>query len=330
MVAKAPHPLIVLAEQITAELTAYPQFVGWRYEWRQGRWAKVPIDPGTGRQAKSNDPRTWASFESALGRAQRDHLAGIGFVFSTDDPYAGVDLDRCRDPETGELAPWAEEVVVTLDSYSEISPSSTGVKGFVRARIPPGGNRTGQVEVYDHGRYFTVTGHHLPGTRQTIEDRQVVIDILHARLFTRVGSAAPTAIKENPQPLGGAKILADDALLARAMAARNGAHFARLWRGDIDGYPSSSEADLALCALLAYWCGPDPERIDRLFRQSGLFQPTWDAPHYADGRTYGVATIRVAMTDQHRWAPAAPQLSSQRGFLHAWHARFRRQLRVVL
>ena len=75
------------------------------------------------------------------------------------------------------------------------------------------------------------------------------------------------------------------------MAARNGMQFARLWHGDISGYPSHSEADLALCAMLAFWCGPDPERIDRLFQQSKLYRAKWHRRHYADGRTYGAATI---------------------------------------
>jgi primase-polymerase (primpol)-like protein len=252
MLAKTPHPLNMLVEHIPGELIAYPQWVGWCYEQRQGKWTKVPINPHTGRQARSNDPTTWAPFEIALVRAQRDHLAGVGFVFTDGDPYAGVDLDRCRHPETGEIAAWAEEIIASLQTYTEISPSGTGVKSFIHASIPRGGNRTGQIELYDHGRYFTLTGHHVAGTPSTIEARQSIIETLHARLFP-TPLPVQRSCTDDHRPRRGTKVLADDALLAQAMAARNGVHFAQLWHGDITGYASHSEADLALCALLAYW-----------------------------------------------------------------------------
>jgi putative DNA primase/helicase len=303
MLVRTPHPLLVLVDHIPAELQAYWQWVAWMYVLRGGKWTKVPINPKTGREAKSNDPRTWASLEIALSCAQRDHLAGVGFVFTDDDPYAGVDLDHCRNPETGEIAAWAEEIIASLNTYTEISPSGTGVKSFVRASIPPGGNRRAQIELYDHSRYFTVTGHYVAGTPPTIEARQSIIENLHARLFP-TPQPAQRSLTDDHRPRRGTEMLADDALLAQAMAARNGVHFARLWGGAISGYPSHSEADLALCSLLAFWCGPDPERIDRLFQQSKLYRTKWHRRHYADGRTYGAATIALALT-RREWTKVA-------------------------
>jgi hypothetical protein len=131
---ETPQSLEVLVDTIPDELRAWNQFVAWEYQSRMGRYAKVPINPRTGREAKSNDRVTWGAFQVALARAQRDRLAGIGFVFSARDPYAGVDLDRCREPQTGQLAPWAEEIIASLNSYAEVSPSGTGVKIFRLSR----------------------------------------------------------------------------------------------------------------------------------------------------------------------------------------------------
>jgi primase-polymerase (primpol)-like protein len=89
-------------------------------------------------------------------------VAGIGFVFSPDDPYCGVDLDRCLDPASGVIVPWAISIIRSLNSYCEISPSGKGVKLFIRASKPGDRCKTayedGDVEIYDHARFFTTTG----------------------------------------------------------------------------------------------------------------------------------------------------------------------------
>ncbi len=87
----------------------------------------------------------------------------------------------------------------------------------------------------------------------------------------------------------------DERLLAKAMGAANGPKFSKLWQGEWDGYPSQSEGDLALCRQLAFWTGGDEERIDRLFRQSGLYRDKWDRQHRGDGRTYGELTVKKAL-----------------------------------
>lgn len=140
----------------------------WRYEARDGRWTKVPYDAQSGRKASSIDPDTWSSFAAALARyqAQRDRWAGIGLVFSEAGKLCGVDLDHSRDSVTGEILPWAQPLVELLDSYTEVSPSGTGLKIFLEAKPPIADGQgmkkvygEGVVEVYGRGRYFTVTGH---------------------------------------------------------------------------------------------------------------------------------------------------------------------------
>ena len=90
----------------------------------------------------------------------------------------------------------------------------------------------------------------------------------------------------------------EESLLRKAASARNGGKFARLWEGDFSDYDSHSEADLALCNFLAFWTGGDAARMDRLFRQSGLFRSKWDEKHYASGQTYGQGTIERALAER--------------------------------
>ena len=141
-------------------------------------------------------------------------------------------------------------------------------------------------KLYGDGRYFTVTGHALEGMPATVEDRAEEISNLYRRLFPE-SDAAPVA-PDCPLPID------DDALLARAKTARNGEKFSALWSGDISGYPSHSEADMALCAMLALTTNGNSEQIDRLFRRSGLMRPKWDSGR--GDSTYGADVIAKAVT----------------------------------
>ena len=111
--------------------------------------------------------------------------------------------------------------------------------------------------------------------------------------------AAPVAL--TPTLHAPSPVLEDAVLLAKAQSAKNQAKFAALWAGDRTGYGSPSEADLALCNLLAFWT-QDADQIDRLFRQSGLMRPKWDEQHGA--QTYGALTMQTALAlPQAQYAP---------------------------
>ena len=285
------------------------QWLNWRYEERDGKLTKVPICPHTGELAAVDRLETWGTYEDAV-RASREHgYDGVGFVFTEDDPYAGVDLDKCRDPETGEIEEWAKELLEYVNSYTELSPSGVGVHIIVKAELPAGGRRKGQIEMYDSGRFFTVTGRHLPTTPKEIAERQAEVESLHRKLFVFGRRDA-----NGPSAYGPGNDLSDTEILARARQAANGEAFEMLWAGDASGFASRSEADLALCSRLAFWTGGDPGRVDALFRQSGLYRPKWDERHYGDGRTYGDATIEKALegatefytVDDYEWEDPIP------------------------
>jgi primase-polymerase (primpol)-like protein len=153
--------LAVRPEGIPDELKAYRAWVLWKLVGTERGWTKHPYSVHTGRRASSTDSRTWGSFEEVWEAYGAGGYDGIGFVFSSGDPYCGVDLDGAVDPDTGELAGWAAGIVEVLDGYAELSPSGEGVHVVVRGKVPPGGNRRGPVEMYDRERFFTVTGHAL-------------------------------------------------------------------------------------------------------------------------------------------------------------------------
>ena len=282
-------------EVLPDALTARDQWICWRGEERDGRETKVPIEPSTGEYASTTDPGTWTSVEAALVSVEPAKANGIGFVFTEDDPIVGIDLDDCRDPKSGTLEEWARDIIVRLDSYAEVSPSGTGVHVIAEGELPDGRSRSGDVEMYETSRFFTVTGAHLDQTPTKVEQRPDAIRGVHADY---VQDSADDGDKDQDnlsvEDTDGVD-LEDNVLLERARAAENGARFDALWRGQTSGYDSHSEADMALCLHLAFWTGGDSARMDDLFRQSGLMREKWDDVHYADGSTYGERTIERAL-----------------------------------
>ena len=279
-------------EAVPRSLLRSEQWVCWREEPRDGKQTKVPIDPTTGEYASTTDVETWTSFETARKRATAEDENGLGFVFTDDDPVVGVDLDDCRDPETGETNEWAESVIETLESFTEISPSGTGYHVLVEGTLPDGRNKKGDIELHEMARFFTVTGAHVDDTPTIIEERTETLQQIHAEYLAPDNGSSDDAAQTPRQPT---QRLSDDGLLQKARNAENGEKFERLWRGSTAGYESHSEADMALCALLAFWTGGDEQQIDRLFRDSGLMREKWDEVHYADGSTYGEKTIERAV-----------------------------------
>ena len=141
---------------LSEELRQRRQWVVWKLEERDGKPTKVPYIAGGSGKASSTDSLTWRSFEEAVQALETGRYNGIGFVFSSGDPFAGVDLDDCRDPETGELEEWAAKIVEAFGSYAEVSQSGTGVHIIVMGKAP--NKKRGKVEAYSSERYFTMTG----------------------------------------------------------------------------------------------------------------------------------------------------------------------------
>lgn len=299
-------------ERHLPELVAMPHWVVWRAEPNPDgpKPRKVPYIPGQrmARKAASDDARTWGTY----ARAKADVLAGladgVGFELGGSGFY-GFDFDHVVDAETGEIDMGAEAYAGRLATYTETSPSGTGLRGIGRGQLPPGGRRKRDVfgddtdlELYDSGRYLTITGRHLEHYPDRIADANGALADLHALVF---GKQADPSTRPPPATDPTPFHVSDEMLLEHARRARNGAKFAQLWAGDLSGHNGdASGADQALCNLLAFWCGPDPARIDAMFRQSGLYRDKWDVRHHSDGRTYGAGTIDRALegrTEFYQW-----------------------------
>jgi putative DNA primase/helicase len=156
-----------IIENIPEKLTERPQWVLWHYEERDGKLTKVPYTPA-GWRASATDLLDWTPCAEALAAYQRGHYDGIGFVFSSADPFVGIDLDKCRNPETGEISEWAQKIISRVqEGYVEVSPSGRGVHVIVEGTVRSGGMRkkvrvneevVGEIEMYSRERFFTITG----------------------------------------------------------------------------------------------------------------------------------------------------------------------------
>jgi putative DNA primase/helicase len=277
----------VKLNEIPEELKITNQWVAWKEFMKNGKMKKMPIDPATGKIARVNDPSTWGSFDEAVACFKDQGLSGIGFVFTKEDPFVGIDFDKCFIDET--LLPEVEALVNELGSYTEISPSGNGLHTLIKGSLPEGGMRKDNIEIYDNLRFFTITGDLLPGSPQEIIEADEALEKLLEQHH------------KNVDP--------DLAILERAF--QENSKYRNLWEGHYHDYPSHSEADLAFCRFLARHFNNQAD-IDRVFRKSGLFRSKWDERHSFNGLTYGQLTIQKSMSQlpvNNHQQPAKPNPS---------------------
>jgi hypothetical protein len=280
--------------KIPVELHSIPQWVVWKkiQKPKKHKPDKVPFDPHTGLIGDPTDPAKWGPLEVALDRFYRGGFAGIGFVLT--NGYCGFDGDECVDPDTGEIAPWALEIVRQLDSYTEFSPSGTGLHILCKARLPEKGKKRNlggrKVEIYCADRFFTFTCNHLLGTPFTINNRQSDADKVYSWILeedkkqkeAKRKAKSQTRNKSDkhrsqPPPRESSERefksppLTDAEVIEFAMNAANGEKFERVWYGDImtDYDGDDSRADQGLCLMIAFWT-QEWEQIERLWLASKL------------------------------------------------------------
>ena len=181
-----------------------PQWVMWKYiDKGDGKATKVPFQTN-GKPASSTNPATWNEFEQVKNCYEMSNqYTGIGFVFIEGGDMVGVDIDGCRNPETGEVAEWAKKIILSLDTYSEMSPSASGVKLFITGKSPLAngkkkalpdmqryGDKEPAIEVYDRGRYFAVTGLRMRGPHEP-QARQSQLQALCDEYFKQEATTTP-------------------------------------------------------------------------------------------------------------------------------------------
>ena len=175
------------------ELSEYSQWVAYRIVANEskGKPDKLPLNPKDGTKAKANDASTWGTYDEAVRYAFQNGLAGnaggIGFEFACG--YAGIDLDDVV-LAGGMLKLFAEEIVRMMDSYTEFSPSGKGLHILFKLTTPLskfGTRRRNDelgIEMYDSGRYFTITGQ-VYGEAKLIAERTEIAREIYDKYLLR-------------------------------------------------------------------------------------------------------------------------------------------------
>jgi putative DNA primase/helicase len=297
-----PTPIAYAPNKIPIYLRERPQWVCWKYELSpKGKWTKVPYQPGSGSKAASTRPAEWSSFTQVVEAL--DHYNGIGYCLADDEQIVGIDIDHAvsRDADGGfVLDAVAQDIVDAMQSYTELSVSGTGVHVFAFGTKPGDRCRRGAVEMYSKERFLTFTGRRFKSVPATIEARPDQIKTVYQKYLEEPEEFGPRHTAVSAVPHEGH---ADAEVLDKVRGPwKHQAPFLALYNGGDGSYGSQSEADLALCGMLAFWAGPHPEQIDRLFRTSKLMRPKWDSKR--SGSTYGADTIEKAIggrTDFYSW-----------------------------
>ena len=285
-----PALLPLNAAGIPPDLRAVRAWVGWKWKLeRNGRWTKVPVNVKTGRLAETDDDKTWSDFDMALQNYKRVRCDGIGLCRAGDLVF--IDCDGVFDANGDLLAfPWVEKILSALRGrvHLERSVTGTGFHGIGRVTLPPGRRQfddptrthTGY-GFYDKNRLFTFSGNILPGSGEICDVTAELAD-LHRELFP-VATTNYVAATHRTVRASSAAALSDAELIERARCAKNNTKFSRLFDGDRTGYPSQSEADMALLRMLAFWTGRDAARMTALFRRSGLYRKKSGRADYING-----------------------------------------------
>jgi putative DNA primase/helicase len=268
-------------------MRAESRWLIWKPQRRGEAVAKVPII-GT-----VDDPATWLAFGEASHRAAR---LGGGIGFALGDGWAGFDFDDAV-ADDGTIHAAAARALNRLESYAELSPSGKGIHILIRAALDrpyklKASDSLPKRECYDSRRFFTVSGARIGAVAEVASgpEAQRAVDEVIINLFQ---DHAVTAHG-----------LTDGEIVEKLRTAKNRVKAQRLFDGDISAYPSASEADLALCRILAYY-SRDQAQIDRLLRLSGLYRTKWDERRCET--TYGAQTIAKALSaGGHRYREMAP------------------------
>ena len=300
-------------DPVPAELKAQQRWVCWKLVERDGRRTKMPVCAATGKMASSTDAATWCPFDEAVAACGRLGCDGVGFVFGPDRAYTGLDLDHVL--HGGVLDEEYRWVVDAADTYTEVSPSGDGLHLYFRGSKPEGAERCrrGPVEMYDCGRFFTVTGNAY-GDAKPVACRPDVVERAYRTWIEPVEEKKqPTlmdAVEVADDGRGAAGDVSDADLVERMCRSRSGSEIRALLDGDLSAHGGDhSAADMALCSHLAFWCAGDEARMDRIFRSSGLMRPKWDARR--GGATYGAQTVsRAARNAAEHYRPRRKAASS--------------------
>lgn len=261
---------------------------------------KIPINPITGNGASSSDPNTWVDFDTASRLyKESNEYAGLGFFFNSD--YIGIDIDDIPEEikafkdtpnNPNNTINWLNRL--TKHSYLEVSQSGNGIHAIVKGSYPYAANRKDNYEIYGKSRFFALTGNILNNQKTIKNISKNNLTELYTSTVGRDANKTQKLVEvKQEQPISNP--LSIEEIINKMYASSKGVQIKHLMEGNIAGYDSNSEADMALCNFLAFWTSKDPNKMDTIFRKSKLMRPKWDEMHGA--MTYGQSTIEKAIQD---------------------------------
>lgn len=292
------------------------QWVLWKYLWRddQGAWTKVPLQIDR-QPASTTQPETWASFNSVTQAYNQNigYFSGIGFVFTRESGIVGVDIDDCvtwDQYEDGTPRPIFDEWFLRTfnkipGGFIEYSPSRHGVHFFVYANPKQSIKFSGGgLEIYAESRYFTVTGDLIDPVANDLIDATAPVNEIVEALLSQRESKAET--RSEPATNLAQSNLPISERLQIARQSKNGAEIGKLLDGDFSSFRRAdnegrSEADMALCRYLAFYCDGNPTILRMLMEASKMVRPKWARKASADGRTYLEVLIDKVLTSEHNF-----------------------------
>jgi KaiC/GvpD/RAD55 family RecA-like ATPase len=250
------------------EMAGHAQWLLWKYIVRDGKETKCPFQV-TGQVASSTNPATWSTLEDAM--LPIDRYQGLGFVFTAEDPFIGIDLDGCRDPESGLLESWADAVHERFsDTYAEVSPSGTGIKIFCKtdttwagpnkcdAAAPAKFGKKPQIEVYQAGRFFCFTGQRYGDATEAI-DATKAVEWLQAAMIQRTGQA---------------RVVVSGMTIQTPIAERARAYIAKMDPA-VSGNGGHDQTFRVACVLKMGFAIDDGEALQLLREWNANCQPPW-------------------------------------------------------
>lgn len=246
-------------------------WVMWQKVYKNKKLTKVPCNEY--RQAISITSPPYSTYKQIWQKAQNNGL-GIGLVF-TGNGLVGIDMDKVLDEDEKTAMYWVHKFA----SYTELSPSATGLHILVKGTIPGKRRRKGRYEIYNDKRFFTFTG------------KQISYDVIREVDLTDFYNEMiePPHEEKTYTP----QITHEYTTVSEIIKHfKNNNHFIALYYGNIKGYSSYSEAELAFCSIIAK-ATQDYTVIDSLMRSSYLYRPKWD--ELRGEETYGQRTIRTAL-----------------------------------
>lgn len=286
-------------EHIPEELKQLKQWCVYRLVWNEKRnkHTKIPIDPHTGLSGRSNDESTWSDYQTALSAIEIYGANGLGFYFKP--PYFGIDIDDIE----GEIQRYLQgdveqnmlvEFVDSMKSYAEYSQSGNGIHIICKGDLPGNRRRKGNVEMYDSGRFFVMTGNIVNKKyTEVVEPKKSTLELLYKR-YIGFDKVVPF---NNQNPSDTIIDLSESEIIQKALESKQGAKFKVFLSGGWEAfYDSQSEADIAFANMLAFWTGRDIEKMDSIFRQSALMREKFDERRPPNS-TYGANLLNKAIQE---------------------------------